>query len=259
MKRIFTILPILFVWVSLTGQRLENTNFVDGGNYKAVEPVGYGDAHYVEQNKDLIYTIHFQNNGSDTAYNLRIIDTLSYHLNVTSIREEGASHPFSMTLVEDNIVRFSFPNIRLPNRVTNEAASMGFVSFKVSQKENLPLNTVIRNRAASYFDFLPPVFTNEVFNTIGENFTNTDWVFNEDILVEIAPNPISEMATINVNGMAFKKGKMEVFSANGQLLQLISFRHPRFDFFPNGLPSGQLFYKISLDGQMAATGVLIIR
>ena len=259
MKNLFTLIFTISMLASIDAQRTDNFDLVDAGNYKTAEPEGTDEAHWIEKETDITYTIYFQNNGSDTAYNLRVIDTLSTYLDVTSLREDEASHFFNLTIVEDNIVRFSFPNIHLPNRGTNEAASMGYVSFKVSQKENLPLNTVIRNTATAYFDFLPPIFTNEVFHTIGEGFTNTDWVYGNAVTVKVMPNPFADKAVVNVNGATFKEGSLEVFNTNGQMLRSMQFAHPRFDFQSDGLPTGQLFYKISLDGLVASTGVFVVK
>jgi len=49
----------------------------------------------------------------------------------------------------------------------NEAASHGFLMFKISQKETNQTNDLIQNEAAIYFDYNQPVITNKAFNIIG--------------------------------------------------------------------------------------------
>lgn len=46
-------------------------------NDKAAFPVGYGDEHFIERNTSIDYRIRFQNTGTDTAFNVVIVDTLS--------------------------------------------------------------------------------------------------------------------------------------------------------------------------------------
>jgi hypothetical protein len=64
------------------------------------------------------------------------------------------------------IVKFNFPNINLPDSLSDEAGSKGFVRFKVKLKDNLPLGTTIENTAYIYFDFNAPIITNTTVNTI---------------------------------------------------------------------------------------------
>jgi len=86
-----------------------------------------------------------------------IRDTLSEFLDVTSIQQGASSHPYQLEILEYNILKFTFANINLVDSVTNEPESHGFVSFRISQLDSLPLGTVIHNSAAIFFDYEPPV------------------------------------------------------------------------------------------------------
>ncbi|MBP6811684.1 MAG: hypothetical protein KA138_09190, partial [Saprospiraceae bacterium] len=57
-------------------QCLENTGSYDP-NDKQGFPKGYGSAHYIRPGTPLEYLIRFQNTGNDTAFTVRIVDTLS--------------------------------------------------------------------------------------------------------------------------------------------------------------------------------------
>ena len=242
------------------GQRPANVPFSDNvNNYKSAEPAGWGDAHYIERGKDITYTIHFQNDGLDTALNVRIIDTISTFLDINTLRQEGASHPYNMSIQNGNVVRFSFPNIHLPNSATNQSAAKGFVSFTISQKLNLPLMTRIPNKASVHFDFRPVITTNTVYHTIGENFTGTQHVLIPGLNISLFPNPVSTHATIEVQGIPFHSGKFQVFDISGKKLHTQAFQHGVFRFSPPNRSSGQYFYQISLDGQLAATGGFVIK
>ena len=257
MKKLLVISIVTFSTFSLFSQRPVNLTFANASNYKAAEPEGFGEAKFINKGQDITYTIFFQNNGYDTVQNVRIIDTISYHLDINSLRQDDASHPFEITVFSGNIVRFSFPNIRLPNIATDEEESKGFVQFTVSQKDNLPLMTHISNRAAIQFDFQPPIITNVVYHTIGEDFTNIKNVFMPGLSIQMIPNPVVDHAMVDVSGANFTYGEMQVYNLAGQLINSQSFNSNNFDLYAHDLPSGQLVYRIILDGQMAATGSFV--
>jgi len=133
-------------------------------NEKEVDPSGNTDT----SQKWLTYTIHFQNTGTAEAENIHVDDTLDAHLNVSTFQLLSYSHK-PIVEINENAVRFNFPNINLPDSNTNEPASHGNVLYKVKLKDNLPLGTVINNTAYIYFDFNAPVITNTVTNTLCQN------------------------------------------------------------------------------------------
>jgi hypothetical protein len=105
------------------------------------------------------YSIRFQNTGTDTAFSVVITDTLPATLDPGTIIMGAASHAFTWDLRGQGTLKFYFPNILLPDSNVNEAASNGFVSFRI--KPMLPLlpGTTIENIANIYFDFNEPVIT----------------------------------------------------------------------------------------------------
>lgn len=138
-------------------------------NDKQCSPQGLDTArHLIRNNTPLEYLIRFQNTGTDTAFRVVIRDTLSPFLDVTTVQPGASSHEYVFEIIQDNILKFSFDPIMLPDSNVNEQASHGFVQFSVQQKsmpENKP-ETRIENTAAIYFDYNTPVFTNEVFHTV---------------------------------------------------------------------------------------------
>ncbi|MCB0622786.1 MAG: hypothetical protein KDC43_02390, partial [Saprospiraceae bacterium] len=64
---------------------LEATAAIDP-NDKRGFPYGLGDERYIEPNQSLDYLIRFQNTGTDTAFNIVIVDTLSGLLQPGSVR-----------------------------------------------------------------------------------------------------------------------------------------------------------------------------
>ncbi|HPH83505.1 MAG TPA: T9SS type A sorting domain-containing protein [Flavobacteriales bacterium] len=127
-------------------------------NDKQGFPEGYGELNRIESEQTITYRIRFQNTGSDTAFTVVVIDTLSEYLDYTSIIPGASSHPYTFYL-ENNILKFRFNHINLVQKSLNEPASIGFVEFKIKQKDSNPISYTIENQAAIYFDFNAPIFT----------------------------------------------------------------------------------------------------
>ncbi|MCB9225809.1 MAG: T9SS type A sorting domain-containing protein [Chitinophagales bacterium] len=153
-------------------------------NDKAVYPVG----DITVDDNDHDYHIRFQNEGNANAWKVVVRDTLDENLNVRTIRDVSASHHYEISIEDDNILVFTFNNIQLPPKSVDEEGSQGFVSFRISQLENLPVGTKIENTAAIYFDFNPAIITNTVVNTIVEKVSAISdiAVLNK---VKVYPNP----------------------------------------------------------------------
>ncbi|MCP4439693.1 MAG: hypothetical protein GY810_12180 [Aureispira sp.] len=61
-------------------------------NDKAAQPAGYDTAHYIYKNTAIDYKVRFQNTGTDTAFNIMILDTLSSYLDIPSLQMGASSH-----------------------------------------------------------------------------------------------------------------------------------------------------------------------
>lgn len=107
----------------------------------------------------LLYTIHFQNTGTDTAFYVRIADTLSPKLDLQSFNFIDASHPVS-TEIKHNVINFTFNPIALPDSNQNEPQSHGFVKFSIKPLMPFAVTDTVYNNAAIYFDYNNPVITN---------------------------------------------------------------------------------------------------
>ncbi len=139
-------------------------------NDKSAQPSGVGSPHYIEPKTPIDYLIRFQNTGTDTAFTVVIRDTLSTWLDPESFRAGISDHDFTVDFEQGNILKFTFNNILLPDSNVNEAASHGFVRFRITPRSSTPLGTKIENRAAIFFDFNAPIITNWVFHTVDTGF-----------------------------------------------------------------------------------------
>ncbi len=114
----------------------------------------------------LTYHIRFQNVGSAPASTVRILDTLDKSLDFASLRLGAASHDYSVRMSGNAVLEWTFSNIELPSQASDEAASRGFVSYKIDRRDALSAGSAIPNRAAIYFDYNSPVITNTVVSTL---------------------------------------------------------------------------------------------
>ncbi len=231
-------------------------------NDKQGFPVGYGDEHYIEANTDIEYMIRFQNTGTDTAFNVVILDTLSNDLDVSSLQAGSSSHPYTLEISGEGqpILKFSFNNIMLADSNINEPLSHGFVKFKLAQHLDLPDGTVITNDAAIYFDFNEPVITNETFHTIGEEFitVNVQRIFLPDMQVNVFPNPTAGAATFELQGRSFRQLQFKLYDMAGRQLRNEMHDSSTFSFDATGLGYGMYLYKIEGDGQLIGSGKLVV-
>jgi hypothetical protein len=230
-------------------------------NEKQAAPTGYGSKHHIPINTDIEYQINFQNTGTDTAFTVVVRDTLDVaHLDVTSFHAGASSHPYTYEIVGKGIVKFTFANILLVDSTQNEAASHGFVQYRISQKRDLPLGSRIQNRAAIYFDFNAPVITNTTEHVIGKDYiilAVQDAPEKSDYKVSVSPNPFTESAVITLTPAL--EGALKIFSVytlDGRLVTTQTFTNQSFVFNRN-VQSGIFIFKIECEGRVVATGKLV--
>lgn len=195
-------------------------------NDKAVEPKGLGLEGAIDKSQSLNYRIRFQNTGTDTAFLVVILDTLSENLDLLSIRNVRSSHPMQMNVLPGRILEFAYPNILLPDSNVNEPASHGFVSFEIDLVDDLPIGTEITNTAFIYFDQNEAVVTNTTLNTIGELYKT--WLSVSDIVnpesrVKFYPNPTQGLLNFTIDNATAVQVDVQVISMQGQQLLVRSF------------------------------------
>lgn len=235
-------------------------------NDKKAQPEGYGvNSHYIYDYTALDYKIRFQNTGTDTAFNITILDTLSPYLDITTLEMGASSHDYTWNIQNGNVLNVTFSNIMLPDSNVNEPLSNGFFRYRIEQKENNPIGTVINNAAAIYFDLNPPVLTNITWHTVGEDFVEVilldqSLIFDEKIKVTVYPNPFQEMTTIEVKGKDYGQLILSVFDVTGRLMkEVTSTQDNRIQLSKGTLKQGVYFYKLNGDNDLINTGKLIVR
>jgi hypothetical protein len=164
------------------------------------------------------YIIRFQNTGNDTAFFVRLLDTLDSKLDWNSFQMIGSSHAYNLTIKDGNKLNWFFDNIKLPDSTTNLAKSIGFVAFRIKPNNNLTANESISNRASIYFDYNLPIVTNTT-NTVVFVATNTSVrnIQNNEMKLVLGPNPANSFTLLQVYGKLTGKFELRIIDNNGRI------------------------------------------
>lgn len=173
-------------------------------NDKTVLEGSMMDTSQLNNGNYLTYVIRFQNTGTASAINVFVRDTLSSMLDWNSFEMVHASHGYNLSIMDDNILTWSFNGIMLPDSNSDEPASHGYICYRLKPLNTLLIGDVINNTAHIYFDFNPPVVTNTCVTQIVATTITSNSNAEENISISIYPNPAHDLLTIssrNLNGV----------------------------------------------------------
>ncbi len=143
----------------------------------------------------LYYTIRFENSGTASAYNVRIVDVLSSDLNPESLRMIDASHDYVLERV-GNQLTWRFDNIMLPHSAANPEGAKGYVHFRIKPMPGYAAGDIITNTAAIFFDFNPAIIT----NTFSTQFVTSMGIGDAEISTfTVYPNPVRSILNISAS------------------------------------------------------------
>ncbi len=233
-------------------------------------PKGYQDS-IIIPTTDLEYLLVFANTEVDTIDRIVIRDTLSSWLDLSTLEMGPSSHPYDYELYDGGILKITFDAIGLlPGGSAGEEGSHGYVKFRLSQKPNNPVGTVITNRAAVFFDYHAPQVTNEKRHIVGcIDFLNQDVnCITVDIAtpspvpgvdIKVFPNPFAETATIEVIGCTdCRELTMELHDVLGRSVRREVFSGSSLTFQRKQLPRGAYWFSLQSSGKVLGTGKMII-
>lgn len=244
----------------------ENIGSFDPNDKKAF-PKGYEASHFIEANTDIEYLIRFQNTGTDTAFRVIIRDTLSPALDITKIETGVGSHPYTFSIYDERVLKFTFDNIQLPDSSVNEPASHGFIKFRVAQIEDNPNGTYIYNKAGIYFDYNKPIITNETFHLVGENFILIDTIDTglrpiiDPTNIKFYPNPFTDHITFEFENLQTSSAQplsFSLYDMQGRQIRKEFYQGHSFTFFRKDLANGLYLFRIENQDGLIGTGKLVI-
>lgn len=163
-------------------------------NDKNAIPFGLTENKYILKTDELEYTIRFQNTGSDTAFNVVVVDEFLAELDPATFQLMGTSHAYNY-MIQGNKLTIQFPNILLPDSASNPDGSIGYFVFKIKQINN-PLDAYfVDNEAKIYFDFNAPITTNLCRREVAPKLPLS---INENnpLKFSVFPNPTKEILNI---------------------------------------------------------------
>ena len=136
-------------------------------NDKTAIPAGVGSNGYIPLETDwLEYIVRFQNTGNDTAIHVILTDQLDSKFDWGSLQLIASSHPVNITISTEGLASFAHNFIYLPDSLTDETGSQGFVRYKLRIRNEAQIEGAkIYNSASIYFDYNPPIITNTTINT----------------------------------------------------------------------------------------------
>jgi Leucine-rich repeat (LRR) protein len=224
-------------------------------NDKLVNKASLQPTYNAEKDR-LLYTIRFQNTGTDTAFTVIVRDVIPDNLDVSSLRVVNASHKYQLIVREKNIIEVTFPNIQLPDSNANEAKSHGFVQLEFKPKAGLPLNAEINNNASILFDYNAPVVTNTATTKIQ---ITTGIANNKKLAFKLFPNPATSIITVE---LPFEgNGKWYLMDISGKSIQQNTIENNlrTFDINVNDVSSGTYLLTLEINGIISTSKVAILK
>jgi len=192
----------------------------------------------------LEYTVRFQNTGTDTAFQIRIVDTLSSKLDLNSLELMSSSHTCQVSSKGQQLELY-FPNILLPDSNRNENRSHGYVKFRIKPVTSVNLSDVINNTASIYFDYNLPVRTNNVVTSFRNNvITSVPTINSGPDALYLYPNPALQSLTYELKNTIGQKSDMRIYDLSGRLLYQTTISNARGTLLVSFLPKGSYILEI---------------
>ncbi|MFK7758197.1 MAG: FG-GAP-like repeat-containing protein [Flavobacteriales bacterium] len=199
-----------------------------------VGSVDPNDKHVTSSNNDfyqvtsedwLHYKIRFQNVGNYYATRIVVVDTLSELLDLSTIEFLGQSHDLPITMNE-NVITWSSNNTFLPDSISDEEGSHGYMNFKIRPKSGDDLKGIISNKASIQFDFNEYIVT----NTVHKNLVNS--LEGENLVMVIHPNPSSGSSKVSIKSKSLMDNsfaqisEIDILDSQGTLVKRQSALEP---------------------------------
>lgn len=161
------------------------------------------EAETVDKGEYIYYHIRFQNTGTDTAFNIRVIDPLSPKLDLSTLEMLSASQTYTHFISDGPALVVLFDDILLPDSSINEPASHGFFKFRIKPLPEYDYETNIQNQAGIYFDFNEAILTNEANMIIRQPVGTKD--VKDLMAFDVYPNPTNSLLLLTIAESDFQR------------------------------------------------------
>jgi hypothetical protein len=237
----------------------ENNQFIIPGRLSESKPdlIKTVDKTFMDkqdyQDRELYYTISYQNNTYDTVKHLTISDSLSGFFFKQNYRIIGSSHDFKLQMKGDGVMEFTMDDIAIPPYSTDSRNARFWVTFSVQLGFLIPSGSEIINEYKLSEDFAEPVTSNTVRTLVGFK-TATQ---NRQIApLKIYPNPTNDQFRVEwENDEIFQ---IQILDINGRLVAL----HPELlsgAFIPVGNLTPGVYLIMASGSGKTAMGRLMVK
>ena len=137
----------------------------DPNDMRVFNEQGYEKKSFEAQEYQYYHT-RFQNTGTDTAFNVRVVSQVDAHLDFETIDMLSASHDYRIVTGDAGKLIMYFDNIMLPDSSANQVESNGYFKFRALPKSNVSIGQEMRCHSDIYFDYNAPIRTNETLVVI---------------------------------------------------------------------------------------------
>lgn len=207
-------------------------------------------------NDYLTYTIQFENTGTANAEFVRIEDFLDASLNPSSIEMLGSSHAYNMRRIGNQLI-WNFYNINLPPTSINPTGSHGFIQFKIKPTAGFALGDIIPNKAFIYFDYNPPIITNEFQTEFVQSLKTTDFDSSNFVLY---PNPTNSNINVSLLNSSEAINSLEIYDLLGKKIkEVLNSSSNNVNIDVSDLSKGVYLVQITTQSDLKITKKLIIQ
>ncbi len=207
-------------------------------------------------NDYLTYTIQFENTGTANAEFIRVEDFLDASLNPSSIEMLGSSHAYNMRRIGNQLI-WNFYNINLPPTSINPTGSHGFIQFKIKPTAGFALGDIIPNKAFIYFDYNPPIITNEFQTEFVQSLKTTDFDSSNFVLY---PNPTNSNINVSLLNSSEAINSVEIHDLLGKKIkEVLNYTSNDVNIDVSDLSKGVYLVQITTQSDLKITKKLIIQ
>lgn len=176
---------------------------------------------YVNDDKELVYTINFQNILYQGIKDMTIIQDVDSSLDISSIRVLNISHHnYKISHKGGNKIVVRFDNINLTDKNVNDSLSRGKLTYSVKFKPNIPPGTIVKSTASLFYDW-EYIGTNSTQNVLRANVTSVrgGGTKEETKKIEVYPNPSN--GVLYFKNLQLKSNtKVSITDVNGRVVRM---------------------------------------
>ena len=216
----------------------ENIGSYDPNDLRIFTEEGFEKYKYDKEDYQY-YHLRFQNSGTDTAFNIEVVNKMSNKLDLSTLELISTSHNSTMRINDNNSLTFSFKDILLPDSTTNEAASSCYIKYRIKPIESIQYGDLLPSHADIYFDFNDAIQTNIAVAEIAmPTYTKNDTL----LPLVVYPNPTQD--NIVLKNIPHSAQQFIVYNTSGHIVKHAILQTTQIQIGVQDLNSGLYFIEI---------------